>query len=371
MTNYSLTAQKIKELALRCGFDLVGVASAEPTEDFRRFDEWRSQGKAGEMAYLLDGRGDLRNDPRNLLPAAKSIICVGKIYNTGHPYSNDARDKSRGWISRYAWGTDYHAVLRESLQRLLDEVAAIHGRPFESRICVDTAPLLERSYARDAGLGWVGKNTCLINQQKGSWFFLGELLLSIHLEFDFPAPERCGTCTRCIDACPTAAIVPNADGTWSIDSRLCISYLTIEKRGTIPKPDNTTTTNHLFGCDICQDVCPWNRRAPISGDDAFAPVEYAPSLERLAVLTEEEFRAVFRHSPVWRAKYAGFLRNVALAMGNSGLSEMREPLERLTEHPNEVVSGAASESLRRLNADIEKPEVCLCGCEGQVRSGCS
>ncbi len=352
MMNSSVTAEKVKELAFACGFDLVGVASAEPSEDFGRFDEWRSHGKAGDMTYLLDRRGDLRAGPRNLLPTAESIICVGKIYNTGHPYSTNAQDKSRGWISRYAWGADYHDVLRESLQRLVAEIAAVHGIPFESRVCVDTAPLLERSYARAAGLGWVGKNTCLISQEKGSWFFLGELLLSIPLELDSPAPGRCGTCTRCIDACPTDAIVPNNDGSWSIDSRLCISYLTIEKRGTIADPDSSRTANHLFGCDICQDVCPWNRRAPISGDNAFAPIEYAPSLERLAVLTEEEFRAVFRRSPVWRTKYIGFLRNVALAMGNSGLSDMRKPLERLIEHPSEVVSTAARESLRRLDTNV-------------------
>jgi epoxyqueuosine reductase len=326
----------------------VGVAPADPSEDFRRFDEWRTRGMAGEMGYLTDQRGDLRSDPRHLLPDAKSIVCVGKLYNTDHPRSVDLLDGRRGWISRYAWGGDYHDVLRANLQRLVDQIAAYHPEPFEARICVDTAPLLERSYARAAGLGWIGKNTCLINEQRGSWFFLGEILLSIPLALDTPAPARCGTCTRCIDACPTKAIVPQPDGSWSIDSRLCISYLTIEKRGSIADDLAVKTSNHLFGCDICQDVCPWNRRAPATAEELFAPMEVAPSLSQMASLTEEEFRAIFRHAPVWRAKYAGFLRNVALAMGNSGQPEMREPLKRLAGHPNEMVSSAARGALARL-----------------------
>jgi epoxyqueuosine reductase len=198
---------------------------------------------------------------------------------------------------------------------------------------VDTAPLLERSYARLAGLGWIGKNTCLINQQSGSWFFLGELLTSFEIAPDTPPPDRCGTCRRCIDACPTAAILP--DG---IDSRLCISYFTIEQRGAVPEEMRAGIGGHVFGCDICQGVCPWNRRAPVTEDPAFAPRQFAPRLADMAALTEPEFRAMFRGSPVTRARYSGFLRNVAIAMGNRGLPQFRAPLKKLAASEDPVVA---------------------------------
>ena len=338
----------MKELAQACGFELVGVAAAEPHRDFHDFDEWRRKGLAGEMAYLTDRRGDLRRDPRELLPNAQSIVCVGKLYNTAEPHSLETANPGRGWISRYAWGSDYHTLLRRDLEQLVQRIAAYYPVPFQSRICVDTAPLLERSYAAAAGLGWIGKNTCLINQQAGSWFFLGELLLSIPLEMDLPVPGRCGTCTRCIDACPTSALVQTEEEKWTLDARLCISYLTIEKRGPISTELAAQTQNHVFGCDICQDVCPWNARAPVTTDQAFAPHDVAPALERLAALSEEEFRDAFRRSPVWRAKYTGFLRNVAIAMGNSGLEQMREPLERLASHADPTVANAAAQASLRL-----------------------
>ena len=344
----AITSQQIKDLARACGFQLAGIAPALPIEDFERFERWRAAGLAGEMGYLTDRRGDLRQDPRNLLPGAQSIICVGKLYNTPSPRSIDMKNPERGWISRYAWGADYHDVMRHDLERLAERLTQIHKEPFEWKICVDTAPLLERSYARAAGLGWIGKNTCLINQQQGSWFFLGELLVSIPLALDTPPPGRCGTCRRCIDACPTQAIVPTRNGEWTLDSRLCISYLTIEKRGPIPDDISTKTANHLFGCDICQDVCPWNRRAPVTVESLFEPSEFAPYLEQTAELNEEEFRHFFRKSPIWRTKYVGFLRNVAIAMGNSGKSKMRKPLEKLASHPNEVVACAAKRALALL-----------------------
>ena len=344
-----MTADIVKQLAHECGFELAGITPAVPLDDYKRFQDWRGSGMAGEMTYLTDRRGDVRRDPCSLLPTAKSMVCVGKIYNTENPRSVESLDPTLGWISRYAWGAvDYHDVLREKLQELVERIRARVEEPFDSRICVDTVPLLERSYARAAGLGWVGKNTCLINQQSGSWFFLGEVLLSISLESDQVVPDRCGTCTRCIDACPTEAIVPSPEGDWSIDARLCISYLTIEKRGSVAAELSGKTGHHLFGCDICQDVCPWNRQASVSAEAVFAPAELAPSLERLATLTEDEFRAMFRSSPVWRAKYEGFLRNVAWAMGNSGKPDMRKPLERLAGHCLPVVSKAAQGGLRKL-----------------------
>ena len=271
---------------------------------------------AGEMAYLTDRRGDLRSDPRHLLPSARSILCVGKLYNTPHPHTFTTR--TTGWISRYAWGADYHDVMRRGLELLLERIREVHGEPFEWKICIDTAPLLERSYARAAGLGWIGKNTCLINQQQGSWFFLGELLLSIPLAPDMPVADRCGTCTRCIDACPTRALVPDGEGGWALDSRLCISYLTIERRGEIPTELSEQMGNHVFGCDICQDVCPWNGRAPATAEAEFQPKEFAPELEPLSELSEDEFRTRFHDSPVRRTKHAGLQRNVAIALRNAG-----------------------------------------------------
>ena len=315
----AITTQALKELAQACGFELAGIAAAEPNQDFGRFQSWREAALAGEMAYLTDRRGDLRGHPRNLLPSAQSIVCVGKLYNTAHPHTEEMQNPQRGWISRYAWGADYHDVMRRGLERLVERIAELHCEPFEYKICVDTAPLLERSYARAAGLGWIGRNTCLINQEQGSWFFLGELLLSIPLAPDAPVPDRCGMCTRCIDACPTAAIVPGSKGEWRLDARRCISYLTIEKRGEIGTELGGQMGNHVFGCDLCQDVCPWNRRAPVTKEEAFQPKEFAPELDQLAELPEEVFRARFRDSPVRRAKHAGLMRNVEIAMRNAGV----------------------------------------------------
>lgn len=313
----AVVAEQVKQFARECGFELAGIAPALPAEDFERFEAWRTAGMAGEMAYLTDRRGDLRADPRNLLPEAKSIVCVGKLYNTGHPYSTEAQDPARGWISRYAWGpADYHDVMRRGLEQLAARIEYVCTEPISWKICVDTAPLLERSYARAAGLGWIGKNTCLINQQQGSWFFLGELLLSIPLAPDAPPPDRCGSCTRCIDACPTQALVPDGAGRFRLDARLCISYLTIEKRGEIPDELHAAIGNHVFGCDICQDVCPWNRDAARTEEPAFQPSAFAPALEDLMALSENEFRKRFRRTPVSRAKHAGFQRNVAIALEN-------------------------------------------------------
>jgi len=344
----AIDAESLKQMARACGFELAGVAPALPSEDLARFEEWRSIGYAGEMQYLTDRRGDLRSDPRHLLPGARSILCVGKLYHTPHPLSTEAKDDTRGWISRYAWGHDYHGVFRTALQRLVAMIAAAHGEPFDHKICVDTAPLLERSYARAAGLGWIGKNTCLINEERGSWFFLAEVLLSIPLMPDAPPPDRCGTCRRCIDACPTQAFVQNERNEWTLDSRLCISYMTIEKRGELPAELEPRLANHLFGCDICQDVCPWNRRAPFTAETAFEPTAFAPDLREMAALSEDDFRRLFRQSPVWRAKYEGFLRNVAVALGNSRNSAMREPLERLAQHVNRVIANTAKRALRLL-----------------------
>lgn len=343
----SLDTGTVRQLARACGFELAGVAAAMPAPDAAWYHEWTAQGFAGEMRYLTDRRAAVRDDPRNLLASAQSVICAGKLYQTPWPYSTRFNNRERAWISRYAWGRDYHDVVRQGLEQLDLLLRQRAVADFESKICVDTAPLLERSYARMAGLGWIGKNTCLINQPHGSWFFLGELLVSLAIEPDAPPPGRCGTCTRCIDACPTAAIVP-AGQHFTIDSRLCISYFTIELRGAIPQEQRRGIGSHVFGCDICQDVCPWNRRAPLSPESAFAPQEFAPPLERLAAVTEPEFREMFQGTPVTRARYTGFLRNVAVAMGNAALEKFRQPLERLAQSQDPDIAEHARWGIRQL-----------------------
>lgn len=333
-----MSPREIRDIALHCGFELAGVAAALPHPDGARYRGWVDAGLAGDMCYLTDHRADIRADPRLLLPSARSIICVGKLYNGPEPYSTRFDDRELAWISRYAWGDDYHDVLRAGLEKM---ARALGGHQW--RVCVDTAPLLERSYAREAGLGWIGKNTCLINEPRGSWFFLGELLTSLDIEPDSPAPDRCGTCTRCIDACPTAALSP-----YQLDAAKCIAYFTIELRGPIPEEYRAAIGRHVFGCDICQDVCPWNRRAPVTNHAAFAPRELAPPLEKLAGLTEDGFRSLFRGSAVKRTKYTGFLRNVAIAMGNAKNPKFRPALERLAASPDLTVSEAACWALERL-----------------------
>ena len=349
-----MRARAIRELARECGFELAGVAAARPgpegAPERAWYHEWVAAGFAGEMRYLTDRRAELRDDPRNLLASARSVVCVGKLYNTRWPYSTQFNDSERAWISRYAWGEDYHGVVRRGLERLDAKLRERAGAAFESKIAVDTAPLLERSYARMAGLGWIGKNTCLINQPRGSWFFLGELLVSLAIEPDAAGaspPDRCGTCRRCIDACPTGAIVPAGPG-FTVDSRRCISYFTIELRGAIAREHRAGAGGHVFGCDICQDVCPWNRRAPVTGATAFEPRAFAPPLEELAARTEVEFRSMFRGTPVTRARYGGFLRNVAIAMGNRRLQKFRAPLEKLAASKDPVLAEHARWGLEQL-----------------------
>jgi epoxyqueuosine reductase len=344
-----INSRIVRQLAAECGFDLAGIAGAGPAPDFGRFQHWVNRGLAGEMRYLTDHRAGIRSDPGRLLAGLRSIVCVGLVYNGPEPYSTEFSDAERGWISRYAWGEDYHNVVRAKLEELNRKL--LGREQFNSRICVDTAPLLERSLARRAGLGWIGKNTCLINQKAGSWLFLGELLTTLAIEtdeLDAPPPDRCGTCTRCIDACPTAAIVPSPDGQFELDARLCISYFTIELRSAIPAEQRPAAGAHVFGCDICQDVCPWNNRAAETNEPNFRPREFSPALERLAGITEAEFKNMFRDTPISRAKYRGFLRNVAVAMGNAGLAKFREPLAKLAASDDPLVVEHAQWALSRL-----------------------
>jgi epoxyqueuosine reductase len=344
----SLDAAAVQRIALDHGFDLAGIAPAAPLFEADHYLSWARRGLAGRMGYLTDHRAGKRRDPRLLLESARSILVVGQLYNSPAPYSSQVDDDTLGWISRYAWGEDYHDVMRtrlEAVDRHLQSIA-----PCQTKICVDTAPLLERPLARAAGLGWIGKNTCLINQSHGSWFFLGELLLSLDLAPGTAPPDRCGSCSRCIDACPTAAIVPTGHQSpaWELDARLCISYLNIECKGEIPEPQRSGLGRHIFGCDICQDVCPWNRRAAVTSDPAFQPRHYAPPLEQLAALTPQAFLEMFRDSPVARTRYQGFLRNVAIAMGNAALPAFRAPLQKLAENPDPVIAGHARWALQQL-----------------------
>jgi len=322
-----VTSGVVRGLARECGFELAGVARAEPLTEAGWYLEWVHQGMAGEMAYLTDHRASLRADPRSLLPSARSIICVGKLYNGSQPYSTEHRDPGCGWISRYAWGKDYHQQMRRALRELAGRLAAASDSSFAWKTAVDTSPLLERALARRAGLGWIGKNSCLINQASGSWFYLGELLVSLDIEPDTPPPDRCGSCTRCIDACPTGAILPTGriEGpSHTVDSRRCVSYLTIEFRGEIPASLQPGVGRHVFGCDVCQDVCPWNHEAPVTGDPHYLAMHFAPRLETLQGLSEDEWRRIFGHTPVSRAGYKGFQRNVAVAVRNAAPSRSPE-----------------------------------------------
>ncbi len=351
-------SENIKAKARELGFELAGIASAVPTLESMFYPQWLEQGFHGQMGYLEGKRGQMRADPSTLLPSVESVICVGMFYNTPTPYSTQVDSDETGWISRYAWGNDYHSVLEQRLNVLADWVRDEYGQHVDCKVCVDTSPLLERAYAYHAGLGWIGKNCCLINEQLGSWFFLGEILTSLKLAVDEEAPFRCGTCRRCIDACPTDAFIElgtSAGPSHALDSRLCISYWTIELKGPIPQEHRTDIGHHLFGCDICQDVCPWNspQRAAETKEPAFQPENGQPDLLELAALTEEEFNSRFADTPIERSRYEGFLRNVVTALGNSGNTAFREPLERLSNAESAIVREHARWALSQLECSQE------------------
>ncbi|MCL4524054.1 MAG: tRNA epoxyqueuosine(34) reductase QueG [Acidobacteria bacterium] len=362
----------VVEQARALGMDLCGVAPAEDLPELAHLDEWLARGYAGEMRYLHDAR---RRSPAAAMPGAQSIVVCALNYNSPQPYSTECgpdfvgaqhacpepaewaapADVPRGWISRYAWGDDYHEVLGEKLDQLLAAMRKQFGEEFTARAYVDTGPVVERVAAKYAGLGWLAKNTCFINEQLGSWLFLGVILTSLELApslapNDSPPPDLCGNCSLCLDACPTGALVEP----YLLDARRCISYLTIELRGPIPEEFRAPMGRMVFGCDICQDVCPWNRKAPATPLAAFqprvfenqktengklppagtvgaqhaAPLQkpsfatgqtslFAPELEWLASLTEEQFREIFRSSAVKRTKWRGLVRNACIALGNA------------------------------------------------------
>jgi epoxyqueuosine reductase len=336
----------VKQAAREAGFDLAGIAPVHDAPELNYFPEWIAAGHAGEMKYMeaRDEAGRLkRASLRHAVPWARSVIVCALNYNTAQPYSTDVNDSQRGWISRYAWGEDYHdavmAKLRAVEQQLQQECTDKEAPELQTRCYVDTGPLVERVYAKYAGVGWIGKNTCILNQKLGSWLFLGVVLTSLELEPDLPAPDRCGTCTRCIDACPTDALI----APYQLDANRCIAYLTIEKRGTIPEEIREGIGRQVFGCDICQDVCPWNRKAPATSAAEFRPREglVNPALDWLAEMNAEEFREQFRGSPVRRTKHSGLRRNAAIAIGNSGDARFLPSLHRLSEDEDPVVAESA------------------------------
>ncbi len=344
---------RIKRAALEAGFDLAGIAPVEDSPELAAYPAWIAAGHAGEMRYLeaRDTQGRLkRASIHSFAPWTRSVVVCALNYNTAQPRSTKAREPRRGWISRYAWTQeDYHDVVMRRLRRV---ETAIHeaGRECETRCYVDTGPVVERVYAKYAGIGWLGKNTCLINPQTGSWLFLGVILTSLELQADLPAPDRCGSCRRCIEACPTEAF----PGPYQLDASRCISYLTIEKRGAVPEPLRAGMGNQVFGCDICQDVCPWNRKAPVSATPELQarPELVNPALDWLALMPEDEFRSVFRGSPVKRAKHSGLRRNAVLAMGNSGDEAFIPILERLRSDPDQTLAEAAGWALSRLRRQV-------------------
>lgn len=296
---------EIKRLALEHGFDEVGISAAGfMEEEARRLEAWLNQGYHGKMAYMAN-HFDMRVDPRLLVPGAKSVISLS--YN----YFSEMRQKDLNApkLSMYAYGQDYHRVLKKKLKSLLEAIRTAAGKT-EGRYFVDSAPVLERDWARRAGLGWVGKHTLLLNKKRGSYFFLAELVLDLELETDDAVSDHCGTCSRCIDACPTDAIHPQG---YQLDATKCISYLTIELRDAIPEKFVDKMAGWMFGCDICQDVCPWNRFSIPHQEPAFLPAPKLLSMEEeeWMQLSEEVFNVLFDKSAVKRTKYGGLKRNIS------------------------------------------------------------
>jgi len=338
----------IVERARELGFAQCGVAPLQKFAEHEAFAGWLARGYAGEMAYLTDVR---RSHPEKMLDVAGSVIVCALNYNTAHPYSTEVAqgaaasgkgEAPRGWISRYAWGRDYHEVMWERLNALVKLLAERFEDTHFARAYADTGPVAERIFAKYAGLGWIGKNTLLLNEKLGSWFFLGVIVTSLELApslaaGEMPPADLCGNCRQCLDACPTQALIEP----YVMDARRCISYLTIELRGGIPLEFREAMGRHVYGCDICQDVCPYNREAPVTETADFAPCSwpqgdglFEPSLEWLAGLSEGEFREKFRGSAMKRTKWRGLVRNACMALGNAKLrrgSAQHERIVRLLE----------------------------------------
>jgi epoxyqueuosine reductase len=403
----------ICERARRLGFDLCGVADPDALAELSHLPEWLERGYAGEMNYLREPR---RADPRLILAGVRSLIVVALNYNSAQPHSREfaastGDDSPRGWISRYAWGDDYHGVIGRKLDALLAAMRAEFAEAFEARAYVDTGPIVERVAAKYAGLGWLAKNTCLINRELGSWLFLGVIVTTLELapslpRGEMPPADLCGSCTACLDACPTQAFA----APYVLDARRCISYLTIELRGVIPEELRDGVGQAVFGCDICQDVCPWNREPAITSAEEFAPRKITeqreskieirnsrtedqhtdvaaadslcaksgagegnreslrslltPELGWLAALSQTEFSATFRGSAVKRAKWRGMVRNACVALGNAALpvdrrarSRITRVLESLSRAGDPLIVEHARWALEKVNGRNSKCEI--------------
>jgi epoxyqueuosine reductase len=340
--------QSIKEEARRLGFVLAGVTTPDAPEHLPVFAAWLNQRRHGSMAYLeREDSRSRRAHPRLLMADCRSILVLAVPYSKPEHWQITSNGEARGRVAAYAWGLDYHDVLPSRLQALVAFIELQVGRRVRSLCCTDSAPILERDLAQRAGIGWIGKNTCLINPKLGSYFLLAEILLDLELRPDPPwRTDHCGTCTRCLDACPTACILPDR----TLDARRCISYLTIEERGTIPTELRALMGDWVFGCDICQVVCPWNRFAPRDGDPAFSGDEAAarPALLEQLSLSEAEFGARFAGRAITRPKHAGYMRNVAVAAGNTAGTKAIPALRTATQGSRAVVREHAEWALKRI-----------------------
>ena len=341
---------EIKEEALRLGFILAGITTPEPPPHLSVYRNWLGQGRHGSMGYLAGAQAiQRRSDPRLILPECRSILVLAVRYANPASAPSYAASESglSGKVAAYAWGEDYHVVLVERLKALARFVEANVGHSVPHRYYTDTGPLLERELAQRAGLGWIGKNTCLINPHQGSYFLLAELLLGLDLEPDPPFLfDRCGNCTRCLQACPTACILPDR----TIDARRCISYLTIEEKGSIPPELRPQMRNWVFGCDVCQMVCPWNRFSVPQFEPAFAPSAGLPrvDLRQELGLSPQEFNRKFKRSPVQRVHRRGYLRNVTVALGNSRDPQALPPLRAAADTDDPLIREHALWSMEQI-----------------------
>ncbi len=345
--------QLILEEARRLGFALAGVTTPQPPQHAQAFEAWLAHGRHASMEYMATERSRARRlDPRLILPECKSILVLAAPYSSSSPANLEPRldgheHRARGRIASYAWGRDYHSVFSKRLRDLVRFIEAQAGHSVANRWYTDTGPILERELAQRAGLGWIGKNTCLINPKRGSYFLLAEIFLDLELEPDPPfVTDQCGSCTRCIEACPTSCILPDR----TIDAGRCISFLTIELKEDIPPELRPLTEDWIFGCDICQAVCPWNRFAAPDGDAELrgSDASQEPVLVQELRLTPEQFSRKFEGSPVRRTKHRGYLRNAAVALGNTGSAEDLPALERLTNDPDPMLREHARWAIERI-----------------------
>jgi epoxyqueuosine reductase len=341
----------VKARALELGFDRAAIGPAAPPEHGAALEAWLDAGYAGTMDYLERSRTD-RLDPARLLPGCRSVVAVAMSYNAEASAADPTAEPDNDWrpVSRYARGRDYHDVIRPRLLELGTFIREAAGGSVTSRAAVDSSAVLERDLAARAGLGWIGKNTNLLTPSLGSYFFIGVVLTTARLPFDEHVPDHCGTCTACLDACPTRAFV----GPYVLDARRCISYLTIEHRGDIAGLLAEQVGEWLFGCDVCQEVCPWNRKAEPGHEPALAPSGSLAPLETLLELDRDAFRARFRDTAIWRTKRAGLLRNAAIVLANRGERRAVAALTRALGDEDTVVRHAAAWALAKLGRDAER-----------------